>query len=246
MNTLETPFGTTLYFIGPPLKQGPLPTLFYFSLSGEESLTLAPYNTPITFLDETKLRIFSIDLPAHGEGFNKHKAIGIWAQWMEEGKHPLMDCIEEICKSIDYLFEQEIASSIATAGLSRGAFIATHVASNDPRVKGVLGLAPLTDLSYSPDFARIKDHPHVQAMALQHLLPSLLHIPIRFSIGNQDTAVGTDTCFSFIFDLASLAHENGTRSPHVELTIHPSIGHRGHGTPRHIFESGAHWIQDLL
>lgn len=233
-------------FLGPPLDQGPMPALLYFSLSAKESLHLAPFNTPIASLDLTKMRVFSLTLPAHGEGFDKHKAIGVWAEWIKEGKRPLVDCIEEACQFIDFLFAQNIASAVATSGLSRGGFIATHIAANDARVKAVLGYAPLTDLSYSADFAEIKDDPHVRKMALHNLYDSLINTPIRFYIGNRDTAVGTDRCFDFIFGLANRAFDQKVRSPHAELIISPSIGHRGHGTKEHNFKAGALWVQELV
>jgi len=232
--------------IGPPLEEGPLPALFYFSLSDEESLHLAPFNTPVTLLGGKPLRIFSITLPAHGPGFDKHKAIAQWAEWIGEGKKPLVDCIESICKTIDSLYEKNLITTLATAGLSRGAFFATHIAACEPRVRAVLGFAPLTDLSYAKDFAAIKEDPHVKTMALHHLVPSLINTPIRFYIGNRDTAVSTSHCFQFIDHLANTAFDNGIRSPRAELVISPSIGHRGHGTPAHIFEAGANWIWDQL
>ena len=54
---------TKAFFVGPPLEEGPFPTLIYFALSAEDSLQCDPFNQPVQFLEGLPLRIFSITLP---------------------------------------------------------------------------------------------------------------------------------------------------------------------------------------
>ena len=51
---INGPNSISIYHVGPPLELGPLPTFFYFALSGEESLTLNPYNQPVSFLRNSR------------------------------------------------------------------------------------------------------------------------------------------------------------------------------------------------
>ncbi|MBS0621394.1 MAG: alpha/beta hydrolase [Verrucomicrobia bacterium] len=238
--------GHELFFVGPPLLQGPLPAFFYFSLGGEESLLLDPFNLPAVHLQQLPLRIFSMTLPFHEESEDKHTAIAKWAEEMAQGKTPLQDFLTQAHEALLDLLEEGVITHIATGGLSRGGFIATHLAALEPRIKAVLGLAPMTDLSVLRDFEAINHLESVKALSLSLLAPKLTHTHIRFYIGNRDIAVGTAACFSFIETLANVAFEARVRSPHVELFISPSIGHRGHGTPAHIFAEGAHWIGQQL
>ena len=41
-----------IYFTGPSYKEGPLPALFYFALSGYESLNLKPINQIVTLIEK--------------------------------------------------------------------------------------------------------------------------------------------------------------------------------------------------
>ena len=43
---ITTASNLEVYFTGPPIEEGPRPALFYFALSGHQSLTLDPFNQP--------------------------------------------------------------------------------------------------------------------------------------------------------------------------------------------------------
>ncbi|QLH36137.1 MAG: hypothetical protein HWD61_08375 [Parachlamydiaceae bacterium] len=107
-------------------------------------------------------------------------------------------------------------NKMAVGGLSRGAYVAAHLAAKEPRLKYLLGFAPMVIF------------PGVEA--IDTLIPKLVNHQVRFYIGNHDLRVGTEASFIFIHKLADAAYQHGHRSPPMELIISPSIGYKGHGT----------------
>ncbi len=221
--------GVEVAFVGPPLHEGPLPALFYFALSVEESLTVDPYNQPVVHLQKLPLRIFSINLPAHGPGLKSVDAMDRWAEDFAEGRDPLTPFLDQTAAAILAMREEGVFTELSLMGLSRGGMIAGHIATRVP-VKRIVAFAPLTKLSYAPQFD------------LSHCVEQLCSIPIRFYIGNRDTRVGTSHCFDLVNQLAEEAFKRGMRSPPIEMIVSPSIGHMGHGTSKHTFEAGAEWV----
>ncbi len=242
------PWEDSLWFTGASLNQGMQPALFYFSLSGEQSLTLAPYNQPVTELQGAPLRIFSLTLPFHGPDLDPTKAFGHMAEAMARGENPIGEFLDRAQRTIAYLVDQGVADPdhMASAGLSRGALIATHLAARDPRIGTVCGFAPWMEPARSPEFHELADRMAVQQLALTTLIDQLTCTAIRFYVGNRDTAVSTERVFRFITDLTERAYQQRIRSPHAELIITPSIGHRGHGTPESSFNAGAAWLKQRL
>src|SRR5262249_15609357 len=152
-----------------------------------------------------------------------------------------------VVRSIDWLTTQKIVlpEKMATGGLSRGGFVATHIASRLPFIQTVLGFAPLTELMQLKEFA---DIPHLQRRAeelnLLHLVDNLTHVRnFRFYIGNLDKRVDTDACYHFVRRLAITGHDKHARRQKIELMVTQSIGHNGHGTDPHIFEQGSAWVK---
>jgi len=241
----------SLCYLGPSLEKGPLPALFYFSLSAQDSLLLPPFNTPVTYLKHlthSSLRIFSLTIPGHENNLPKEKAIETWASAIKKGIDPITPYITNIGRAIEYLCTHDALShgKLAFAGLSRGAYIATLAAAKNPSCKIVLGFAPLVNLAKAKEFAALQQHPLVQALNLHHSLPALVQAKVRFYIGNRDTRVDTKEAFSCITSLAELAYSQRAKEGSFQLMIHDSIGLMGHGTPDVIFAQGAQWIQDML
>lgn len=240
--------GSTLAYVGQGLHAGPLPALFYFALSAEESLGVDPYNQPVVFLAHDALRIFSLTLPFHGKGYAATAALSFWAEELIKGHDLISACIQTIKEAFDQLLEMDILipDKTAVAGLSRGAFIACHAASAIPEIKTILGFAPLTELIFAKEFAKMQDHALAKQLSLSHIIDSLIGRSLRFYIGNLDTRVSTRRCFEFVEALAMASEKKRVRSPPVELIIGPSIGQYGHGTSKEVFENGALWlIQNL-
>lgn len=244
---LHPPHGSSIYYQGPDLQAGLKPAVLFFALSAHMSLLEEPFNQPVVYLSQQGIRVFSWDLPFHGAHQDPHEAIRLWANEFIHRPSFISDFIDLCQRNIDYLIEQELIDphQLAVAGLSRGGFVATHLAAQDPRIKTVLGFAPLT---HPKPLDELKLFPELSfdKIALTSLVNRLIHTKLRFYIGNHDMRVGTDACYSFIRTLTETAFNQGIRSPTVELIIYPSVGHKGHGTPPHIFHEGAEWIQRQL
>ena len=241
---LASPVDLPIYHVGPSQEAGPLPSVFYFSLSGPDSLEREPYCQPVIFLAEKKFRIFSFTLPAHGPGYDDKDAMSFWANDVSIGLNRIAEFVEQSLVNIDYLIAQGWvdAQRVAVAGLSRGGFIAAHIAAQSASIQTVLAYAPLVSLEILDEFHALQEHPLVHKLALKRIIPQLIHKSLRFYIGNRDTRVSTDTCYHFIRDLTEEAYRQGVRSPQVSLVVSPSVGHRGHGTLLPIFEDGINWL----
>jgi hypothetical protein len=240
--------GAKLAYIGPPLSEGPLPALFYFSLSDQDSLCLDPFNQPAAYLSSLPMRIFSMTLPGHEDSLSPTNALNVWANEIAAGHNVVAAFVEKVKTAVDELLLQGalLSSRTAVAGLSRGAFLAAHAAAAVPQFQWILGFAPLTKLSFAKEFQDLSAHPIVASVALEHLVDKLSDRHLRFYIGNLDTRVGTRHCFDFIEKLSQAAFKNNVRSPPVELIIGPSIGRDGHGTSKEVFHHGAQWVAEKL
>jgi predicted esterase len=233
-----------IYHVGPSLNDGPRPSLFYFSLSGEESLALGPYNQPAVLLSEQGIRVFSLTLPGHEGAFPHSQAVKSWGENLLAGTDIIDEFTGQCMQALDFLVQDQIVdpARVCAAGLSRGAFMAAHLAAKDQRIHTVLGFAPLTTLSTITDLKKIADPRALSSYSLEALIPKLVNKTLRFYIGNHDTLVSTSLCFSFIQALTEYAYQQKHRFPPIELMIYPSIGHKGHGTPPEIFQDGASWL----
>lgn len=222
----------------------PLPTVFYFTLSKEASLNLDPFNQFTNYLKPFQVRVISFDLPFHSTIESFHKAIEEWNLNFEKGIDILTPFFQKVSLSIDELIKKKIVDPdlISVAGLSRGAFIACHVAAINSNIHTVLGFAPLSALSYIKEFKESK----FELLDLIHITSKLIGKNLRFYIGNQDIRVGTQKCFEFIHRLAQANQEARIRPINVELIIQASHGHQGHGTLPPVFEDGAIWLKNKL
>jgi dienelactone hydrolase len=241
-SALSLTFGLELYHVGPSLDVGELPAVFYFALSGPDSLCLDPYNQMIPFLLENQVRVFSLTLPAHENGLLPTEALKVWAEEIAQGKQPLEEFLDQAQTAIDYVFHQRLVDRdrLAVAGLSRGGLIAGLLAAREKRIRKLLGFAPVTKLALAQEFHSIA--PLVSSYDLSLYGKALAGKQIRFMIGNRDKRVSTRACFECIEQLVEGAHQEKIRSAPIELIITPSIGQQGHGTTLEVFRQGAQWI----
>ncbi len=248
MQILTLPSGLELAYLGPDLSDGPLPAVFYFALSKEESLNVDPYNQPALYLSSLPMRVFSLTLPGHGPDLPATQAMFVWAQALSHGHNIIKELIDQIESSIYTLIDLNILipDKIGVMGLSRGAFIACHAAARIPLLKTIVGFAPLTQLTAIKEFKEHAANPFIASLNLTNLIDSLADRTIRFSIGNLDTRVGTRNCFELIEEIAQAAQEKKIRTPQIELFITPSIGYQGHGTSKELFHQGAHFLAHTL
>lgn len=230
-------------YVGPDISKGPMPLLIYFSISAHESLALDPYNQPVNFIKGEDLRIFSITLPGHFEGQDKFNAMKYWSEHLDE----LSAFIQKSQTLISNLIEKNIAldQKVATMGLSRGGFIATHLLSH-PATIASLSFAPVTDLEVLLEFKNPKPKEFLKKLSLKDQMEHFYAKKIRYYIGNRDIRVSTKSAFNWVETLANYAYEKRVRSPHIELFIVPSTGQFGHGTLPHTFEEGAKWLKKQI
>lgn len=231
------------------LAAGPAPAFFYFALTGNESLSQDPYNQPIHYLEGSPIRSFSFDLPFHGEKLSPSEAIEQWEEELLAERDFIEPYLAAAQQNIAYLIDEGFIdpARIAVGGLSRGAFIAAHLAAREPRIKTLLGFAPLTQVGWDREWRRR----HAEAALakkydLHHIAAQLVGRKVRFYIGNRDNRVGTSVCYKFIEKLAETSYQQGFRSPPVDLIITSSIGHKGHGTSPSTFRDGADWLRGSI
>ncbi|MBX7066890.1 MAG: prolyl oligopeptidase family serine peptidase [Parachlamydiales bacterium] len=244
-NALSVAPDITLYHTGPALDHGPLPALFYFAISGPDSLCLDPFNQPVQFLQGEMVRIFSMTLPGHENDLPAKDAMKIWADDMQNGQNRIAEFLDQVQEAVDFAIKEQFADSskMSTAGLSRGAMIAAHLAARDSRFRNLACFAPLTQLRYIREFREIQHNPIANSLDLFHLADALGDRHIKLFIGNEDTRVGTKECFDFAMELVA---RKKTRTAQVDLQIYPSVGQMGHGTPPEIFKQGVSWILSHL
>lgn len=240
--------GLELYHTGPNLDSGPLPTLFYFALSGPDSLCTDPYNQIVHFLRSDQIRIFSLTLPAHESELPPQDALRVWAEEMSKGQDPLGRFLDQAQQAVDYVLSQKLAEpkKIAAAGLSRGGLLASLLAAKTESIQSVLGFAPLVKLSLAKEFQNLSQDSLVASYDVARAASLLASKRLRYYIGNRDVRVSTRACFDCVEQIAEAAFKAHIRSPQVELILSPSIGHQGHGTPPEIFKQGADWIAELF
>jgi esterase FrsA len=233
-------------YFGPDLFWGPMPTVVYFSIDAHSSLCVDPFNQPVMPMANHSMRVFSIDLPEHGNDLDPHTAISRWAQHYQQGHPILEEFINKLSRFIDYLaHENVIDHRLGVMGLSRGAFMAAHLLHKNNKIKHLVGFAPLTDLRKTKEFHEMPQDLSIPA-PISALKESLIQASIKFFIGNQDTRVSTHRALETLLTLCDLAQQQGIKSPQIESIIYPSIGHMGHGTPPHIFEEGALYMVKKL
>ncbi|MBU6383633.1 MAG: hypothetical protein KGQ49_01490 [Verrucomicrobia bacterium] len=244
-NALTVAPDVVLYHTGPALDHGPLPSIFYFALSGPDSLCLDPFNQPVQFLQGEMIRIFSMTLPGHENDLPAKDALKIWADDMRKGQDRLGEFLDQVQQAIDFAVKEKFAHphKMAAAGLSRGAFVAAHVTARDARIRHWVGFAPLTQLRIAQEFRQMQDNPIVNGLDLIHLAAPLGDRHTKLFIGNEDTRVDTQACFDFAMAIVA---KKKTRTAHVELQIYPSVGQMGHGTPPEIFKAGASWLLEHI
>lgn len=216
-------------WVGPPLNQGPKPAIFYFALSAGDSLYLDPFNQPVVALQESDIRICSITLPGH-DLLPKESAMSYWEDEWKAGRHPLEIFVQKVCEYITDLMHKKIITKCGVMGLSRGGYIAAHVAARVSTIQPILAFAPLSQLGYMPEWD------------LHHLNDKLYSKTIRCYIGNRDVRVGTEKTFAWLSGVTNTAFDKGIRTAPIELIMTPSIGREGHGTAPEFFKAGALWL----
>ncbi len=238
------PDGQIFHFVGPDLSKGMLPAIFYFAVEGFESLSLDPFNQFLEKIELSRMRVFSTTLPGHGEGLERKQALHYWAEKLAKGQDVLTPFFTATSHNILQLLAEAVIHphALAFCGLSRGAFIATHLAAKVKSCHYLLGLAPLTQLSAIEPLAQLD----TSTLDLSSVIGQLGHLKnLRFYIGNRDTLVGTQRAFKWISDLVEYNYEHRCKLA-VEFIMTPSIGMKGHGTSTETFQEASTWLTQRI
>src|ERR1043165_3342730 len=117
--TLDLVPALEIVYIGPDLSSGPLPSLFYFALSAQDSLGLDPFNQPAAYLSSLPIRIFSITLPGHENQLPPTQALELWAQEIAAGKNVIKEFVNKVKLVVQALIDKNalLPDRIAVAGL---------------------------------------------------------------------------------------------------------------------------------
>ena len=228
---LQVKPGISLYHSGPSLGLGPLPSFFYFAISGIDSLTKDPFNQPVQFLQGEMIRVFSMTLPGHEPPLDPKNALDVWADDFKKGRDPIGSFLDAFQEALKFAIDEKFIdpNRISIGGLSRGGLIALHAAKREDQIKKVLCFAPVTVIE------KVKEFKGMDLSAYN--APILSEKQIRMYMSNRDTRVGTRECFDYL-------ERSVKTSPKTELIIYPAIGYQGHGTPPEIFSAGARWIKE--
>ena len=230
------------------IKQPNSNALFiYLTMSAASSFETPLINAPILHAAKKGLNLLSLTLPSHGFEDDAKQGITRWAIAFDKGTDPLSEFIEQAADYINNLAEEYEYKSICVSGLSRGAFIASHLCArihSTPTI--LLGFSPATSLCSLQAFKELNIENKVRCYDIKNLQKELASKPLKYYIGNYDRAVNTATCIQTIEAIRTYAIEYMEKHPQCELTLHPSLGHRGHGTAPEIFQSGTEWALNKL
>ena len=105
--------------VGPKEKK-PIPSIFYFALTGKKSCTLSPINQPVAFLSSQPVRIFSWSLFAHQEDIDPKESMKQWASAIEQKHNFIESFITKSKSNLSKLIDDGWvdSSKIAVSGLS--------------------------------------------------------------------------------------------------------------------------------
>lgn len=231
---LKTATGIPFAVLGdkPP---APAPTLFVFASEMRATLTNEDGGKLGHILSRKGFVCVSLDLPCHGadvrSGENPSDLRG-WRTRLEQGENFVAAFTAKVSEVLDYLIAEKYTdlSSVGVAGTSRGGFIALHSAVAEPRVKYVVGFAPVTHLPALAEFAGTETSEQVRALSVRRFADKLVGRPIWMVIGNNDVRVGTEHCVALLQELVKQSAATVTPAP-VELHLVGTINHRLHASP---------------
>jgi esterase FrsA len=212
MKTLKT---SHLSFLCKEPASAAKKTVFFFSLSDQDSLSLPPFCHPVDTLLAEGARVISTTLPGHENNARPYNIQEIW----QNDLLGLSSFITSLSLGIKEL-KHQFSPPFGVMGISRGAFIALHMCSILDEVTTAVCFAPMLSVGNS------------EALSLKNQLSTLANKRIHFFIGDNDLIVGTE-------NVVSMQHSLRTNS---EILISPSIGRGGHGTSDEIFHKGALWM----
>ena len=148
---MHTPDGIEFGIWGNAKRERPNPTLIVLATTIQNTLNSAYYRHCGNQLAKRGYICVSINLPCHGDQRVEGEPEGLsgWSYRAARNSDFVSEFNIRLSKVLDHLVKQGVSDpeKIAACGTSRGGFLALHGAIHDPRVKCVVGFAPVTDLS---------------------------------------------------------------------------------------------------
>ncbi len=225
----------------------PAPTLFIFGSTIEESLGDAYCRQCGNQLAEQGYVCVSLDLPCHGKDEREGEPAGLsgWSHRAVKGEDFMAPMVARAKKVLDHLIAEGYTdpAKVAACGVSRGGFVAGHIAAADERVKCVAAFAPVTDLTALSEFHGTGENPLVRSLSFLQKADELAGRAVWLVIGDQDARVSTDRTIELArrITAASLAAKKESR---VELHVMPDA--RGHAIPDSSAARASDWIAAQL
>lgn len=270
---LQTPGGVRFGVLG-ERPASPAPTLFLFATTVETTLGSETYSQVGRLLSPSGVLVISVDVPGHGQDRREGEPEGIaaWPGRVARDEPLVADFAKRCTAVLDHLVAEKHTdpARVAAAGTSRGGFMAVQFAAADPRVRAVVGFAPVTRPAFISEFAGMKGDARVEALNLTNVADRLAGRSVWLTIGNDDARVSTDECVAFSRRLidankrAAAAQKPAAEKPSaekpsdqkatdqkpadpklidVELEVLAAAGHR---TPAGAHQRAADWLKERL
>ena len=152
-----------------------------------------------------------------------------WAIHATKGEEFVQSYVAGCREVLDHLIAEGFTDPqrVAVQGVSRGGFCALHFAAAEPRIKAVVGIAPVTNPLALTEFANVTPT-QAAAISLDGVMESLAGRTVWISIGNSDDRVSTDECISFTRRLVTATRRLQPQLNLIPVHLHVgmSAGHR--------------------
>jgi dienelactone hydrolase len=218
----------------------PAPTLFVLAASLETMRDDGHFNALGRTLARYGFMSIMLDPPAHGEDWRKGEGNGMegalvaWRQRLDRGEDlvgPFNRRAEEV---LNYLIQQRLAdpARVGAFGISRGGFLAFHLAAADARIQYAAALSPLIDPMALSEFVGDSQLERAEAVSAIRLAPKLAGRPIWIGISNDDMRVDVGQIIAFTRAVVRASAQGQKPYPviPVELVMGPAsaAGGKGH------------------
>ena len=225
------------------LRQGankaPAPVAFLFGSLLDEMLTMEHCR----ILLEAGYVCVALDAPGHGldRDTSEPPELRSWRHRLAAGRNFVSVFNTRLSSILDYLVAERIVDPelVIAVGGSRGGFLAFHFAGSEPRVRGVAGLAPVTELRALDEFRGMDDHELTASLSPIRHAARLAGRSVLVTIGDRDNRVGTDHAIAFARQISKAAQ--GAR-----VDLHVLAEPRGHRHPEATDELLRTWAAKCL
>mgnify|MGYP006114733801 CR=1 FL=1 len=205
-------------------NKAPAPVAFLFGSLLDEMLTMEHCR----ILLKAGYVCVALDAPGHGldRDTSEPPELRSWRHRLVAGHDFVTVFNARLSSILDFLVAERIADPalVIAVGGSRGGFLAFHFAGSDSRVRGVAGLAPVTELRALYEFRGMDDHKLTASLSPIRHAARLAGRHVLVTIGDRDHRVGTDHAIAFARQLTKAAE--GAR-----VDLHVLAEPRGHRHP---------------